>query len=178
MNIDKLLAEKAAGINLDIGCGANKQGDDWVGMDIRDLPGVDIVHDVNVHPWPLPDECVRLALTSHLIEHIPPVMVDRHGTWFPFMAFMDEVWRIMRVGGEFMSALPHGSSQRFIQDPTHCNMVNETTWDYFCPERKSGLWHIYKPKPWRIKHLFANPAADIEVVLIKVILAEADDDEA
>ncbi len=166
-DIEKIIAEHSAGINLDIGCGANKQ-EHFVGLDIRPLDGVDIVHDINVHPWPLPSECVRMAMASHLVEHIPRTMMDRQGTWFPFMAFMDEVWRIMRPGGEFMMAMPHGSSQRFLQDPTHCNPCNETTWDYFCPERDSGLYWIYQPKPWRAKHIFANPAADMEVVLIKL----------
>ena len=61
--IDDLL--KTAGIFLDIGCGANRQ-DGWVGMDIRPLPNVDIVQDVEQFPWPLPDECVKTAMASHL----------------------------------------------------------------------------------------------------------------
>ena len=48
------LIEKQSGIRLDIGCGANK-APGFVGMDMRALPGVDIVHDVEQYPWPLPD---------------------------------------------------------------------------------------------------------------------------
>jgi hypothetical protein len=43
-----LLKEKS-GIRLDIGCGANKQ-ENFVGIDYRDLPGVDIVHNVLKFP--------------------------------------------------------------------------------------------------------------------------------
>ena len=58
-----------AAIRLDLGCGANKQPG-FVGMDIRALPGVDIVHDVEDIPWPLPDGCCMAIMASHLVEHI------------------------------------------------------------------------------------------------------------
>lgn len=154
------LLKQNSGIFLDIGCGANRQ-ENWIGMDIRDLPDVDIVHDVEEFPWPLPDDCVKLAMASHLIEHINPHK-------FGFVNFMNEVWRVMRVGGEFAIVVPHGSSQGFIQDPTHCNPCNEATWDYFCPERPSMLWTIYQPKPWHVKLLTGNPSANMEVVLVKL----------
>ena len=154
------LLKQNSGIFLDIGCGANRQ-ENWIGMDIRDLPGVDVVHDVEEFPWPLPDECVKLAMASHLIEHINP---HKSG----FINFMDEVWRVMQVNGEFAIVVPHGSSQGFIQDPTHCNPCNEATWDYFCPDRQSMLWTIYRPKPWRVKLLTANPSGNMEVVLVKI----------
>lgn len=161
MTIDELL-ERESGIRLDIGGGENPQPN-FVNMDIRDLPGVDIVHDAEVYPWPLPDGCVLAAMASHLIEHIDP---HKGG----FIRFMDEVWRVMKPGGEFAIACPHGSSQGYLQDPTHCNPCNEATWAYFDPEEPNTggqLWQIYKPRPWRIKYLSWSPAANIEVVLVK-----------
>lgn len=170
MNIEELLRSKA-GIRLDIGCGATKQGPDWVGMDLREIPGVvDIVHDVNRHPWPLPDESVLVAVCSHLVEHIPPVMLINEGTRFPFIEFMDECWRVLKYDGELAIACPHGSSQGYIQDPTHCNPINEATWAYFDPlesKTNGGLYRIYHPKPWRIKHLNWDPAYNLEVVVVK-----------
>lgn len=151
-----------AGIRLDIGCGANKQPG-FVGIDVRPLPGVDIVHNLESYPWPLPDSCVLTACSSHLVEHIQP-----HGGIF--IGFMNEAWRVMRDGGEFAIVCPHGSSQGFLQDPTHCNPCNETTWAYFDPEESATgglLWRIYRPFPWKIKYLSWSPAANIEVVLVK-----------
>ena len=168
MDIAELLRDKS-GIRLDIGCGASPQPG-FVGMDVRPLSGVDIVHDCNVHPWPLPDGCVLQAVCSHLVEHIPPVAIVDGRTRFPFVEFMDEVWRVLRDDGELAIAAPHGSSQGFIQDPTHCNAVNETTWLYFDPleDRAQGsLYRIYRPKPWRIKFLSWSPAANVEVILVK-----------
>lgn len=159
--IDKLL-KRSGGIRLDIGCGENRQ-DGWVGIDVRDLPGVDIVWDVEEYPWPLPNECVVVATASHLVEHVNP---HKGG----FIRFMDEVWRVMKPAGEFAIATPHGSSQGYLQDPTHCNPCNEATWAYFDPlePNTSGLLYmIYRPKPWKIKYLSWSPNANIEVVLVK-----------
>ena len=160
-DIEALVAENA-GIKLDIGCGANKQ-DGFVGLDVRPLPNVDIVHDILVRPWPLPDECVLVAVAAHLVEHIPP-----HD--FQFVKFMDEVWRVMKPYGQFAIVTPHGMSQGYIQDPTHCNPCNERTWDYFCPEQPSGLWNFYQPKPWRLRTdpPVGHPAGNMELVLIKL----------
>lgn len=155
--------ESKRGIRLDIGCGGSKIAPDWVGMDMRALEGVDIVHDVENYPWPLEDESVLCAVASHLVEHIAPHK-------FGFINFMNEVWRVLKVGGEFAIATPHGYSPGYLQDPTHCNPCNEATWAYFDPEEphtQGYLYRIYSPKPWRIKLLNWEPSANIEVVLVK-----------
>jgi len=159
------IADKA-GIQLDLGCGEHKQPG-FVGIDVRDLPGVDIIHDLNVHPWPLPDECAIRIMASHLVEHIPPVAVGPLGTWFPFMAFMDEVWRIAKPGGELMISAPYWTSPGFAQDPTHINAISEVTFAYFDPMHHSGLWGIYKPKPWYYSYVSFDPQWSIEVLLRK-----------
>ena len=131
------------GILLDIGCGGNKQAENFVGMDKRALPGVDLVHDVEVFPWPLEDDSVHLAVCSHLLEHIKP--------WLT-IDFFNEAWRVLQPDAQLVIAVPYGVSGGFQQDPTHCNIVIETTFQYFDPV--FPLYNIYKPKPWRIKKGF------------------------
>lgn len=157
------------GIRLDIGCGQNKQRG-FVGMDIFQFEGVDIVWDWNVHPWPLPDESVLTAIASHVVEHIPTVAIIGTGTRLPFIEFMDEVWRILKPGGQFAVVYPHGSSQGFLQDPTHVHAMNEVVWAYFDPlEPNTGgmLYKFYRPLPWKIEHLTWSPAANVEAILSK-----------
>jgi SAM-dependent methyltransferase len=158
----KALIEAKGGIQLDIGAGASRQPG-YVGMDIQELEGVDIVHDWNKYPWPLPDECVIRALASHVIEHVPP-----HN--FGFINFMNEVWRIMKPEGQFAIVMPYAISPGMYQDPTHCNFCNETTWIYFDPledKTKGGLYKIYRPKPWKIVQLFWDTMSNMEVLLEK-----------
>lgn len=157
------------GIMLDIGCGANKN-EGWTGLDIRPLPGVDIVWDINKHPWPIDEATVLTALASHLVEHIPPVAIGPEGTWFPFIEFMNEVWRILVPGGQLAIVVPYATSPGFSQDPTHINQCNEHTWFYFDPDPGRGrvsLWSIYKPLPWKIEKLYWDPAFNMEVLLRK-----------
>ena len=160
--IERLINDRG-GIQLDIGCGRARQPD-WVGMDIQDLPNVDIVHDWNDIPWPLPDEsCVR-AMASHVIEHVPP---HNNG----FINFMNEVWRVLKPDGRFAISMPYATSPGMYQDPTHCNFCNERTWLYFDPldPVDSGLYQFYRPKPWKIATwpVFSNPNGNMEVLLIK-----------
>ncbi len=174
MNIEQFLKDKQ-GIKLDIACGANKQGEDWIGLDIHDFPGVDIIHDINVYPWPLPDECVIAALASHIIEHIPTVAITPDGTRFPFIEFMNELWRILKPDAQLWIAAPHGRSEGFLQDPTHCHAFNPTMFAYFDPLASGGyLYNFYRPKPWKIQrddfdqpNVFWDQSGNIEVVLIK-----------
>jgi len=86
-------------MKLDIGCG-NHKDPGWVGMDIQRLPGVDVIHDLNVHPWPIEANSVDQAKAWHIVEHIPPVCVTETGTRRPFLEFMDECWRVLKPGGE------------------------------------------------------------------------------
>lgn len=161
--IDKLIKENS-GIRLDIGCGANKQPG-FVGIDMLPLKGVDIVHDLEETPWPLPDECVMTAVASHVLEHINP----HKGV---FIAVMDEIWRVLKPRGQFAFVVPHASSHGYQQDPTHCNMINETTCHYFDPDPEGNnigqqLYGFYRPKPWKIERQYFNPEGNLEVLLTK-----------
>jgi hypothetical protein len=166
-DINKLL-EEHSGIRLDIGCGESKQPG-WIGMDMRALPGVDIVWDVEEYPWPLPDECVLVAMASHLVEHLDP---HRGG----FLNFMDEVWRVMKPEGKFAVSTPHALSRGFAQDPTHCNPCNEVTFKYFDPTDPSGLYGFYRPKPWKVEYLSWTPVANVEVVLRKLPVSDGNEE--
>ena len=74
---------------VDIGCGGNKQGKNWFGIDYRKMDGVDLVQDLEEFPWAVPSETFDTAVANHVIEHINP----SHGI---FISFMNEVWRILK----------------------------------------------------------------------------------
>jgi SAM-dependent methyltransferase len=158
-NLKKILKEQNLGIKLDIGCGQAKQ-QGFVGLDIRKLPGVDIVQDIEKFPWVLPNESVSFAVASHLVEHVNPA----HGI---FLKFMDEVWRIMKPECQFLMSMPYAGSRGYWQDPTHVNGCNEATWCYFDPLDKSGLYTIYRPFPWKIVRVTYDITGNMEVCLEK-----------
>jgi SAM-dependent methyltransferase len=160
--MDTAEAKPKTGILLDVGCGKNKYHETWTGMDKRDLPGVDKVHDLEVFPWPFEDESVLSCLCSHVLEHVKP--------WLTIDVF-NEIWRIMRPGGQLIISVPYGVGAGFQQDPTHCNPFNENTFLYFDPDPpgfkgKNVLYGIYEPKPWLIQHR-SWKGGNMEVILVK-----------
>jgi predicted SAM-dependent methyltransferase len=151
-------------MKLDIGCGRHKDPG-WVGIDIQNLPGVDILHDLNVHPWPVEANSVLQAKAWHIVEHIPPVCVTEKGTRRPFIEFMNECWRVLRVGARIDIETPYGSSAGFVHDPTHCNQVDEVTFEHFDPGYRRYM--TYMPKPWKIVCLAFTTDGNVNVVLEK-----------
>lgn len=167
--INKLI-EKNNSIKLDLGCGKHKTNG-YVGMDMFPFEGVDIVHNVEDFPFPLPDECVSVAIASNLVEHINP-----HNC--VFIRFMNEMWRIMKPGGEFLISAPYAFSPGDGQDPSHCNHITEVTWDYFDPLgvlSGGGLYHYYGTLPWEVKINTWDNNGYIETVMRKRIIDKSYD---
>lgn len=158
-DINKAL-KQSEGIRLDVGCGEMKQ-QGFVGLDIRPLPSVDIVWDLEQTPYPLPDECCRSIVASHVIEHINPHK-------FGLIRVFNEWWRVMKPHGRIMIACPYGTGKGFVQDPTHTKPINENTFEYFDPSHPSGLWVIYQPNPWKIITRAWHNDGNLEVILEKM----------
>lgn len=148
------------GCKLSIGCGRSKPGEDWIGIDDRKFPAVDIQHDLEVYPWPLPDECVQLAACGLVIEHINPA---RRG----IIRFMDEIWRVLKIDAQVMISTPYAGSPMHYADPTHtCGFV-EQTWLYFDPLHPSGFYKDYYPKPWKLQNCTFQVGGIMEIVMQK-----------
>lgn len=151
-------------MKLDIACGYHKEID-WIGIDMQKIPSVDIVHDLNLIPWPIESNSVSMAKAWHIVEHIPPVAVTEKGTRRPFVEFMNECWRVLKPGARIDIETPYGSSDGFLHDPTHCNPVDEITFEHFDPEY--GRYQTYQPKPWKIIYLQFTRDGNVNVILEK-----------
>jgi len=148
----------------DIGCGANKQDEDWFGIDRRKMPGVDLIQNLENFPWGIPSESFNIAVASHVLEHIQKA----DGI---MLSFFNEVWRILKPSGNFLISAPYATSPGFYRDPTHVSPINEELFCYFDPDDqffKGGLYHIYSPLPWDIKVNTWHSTGNIEVVLQKL----------
>lgn len=95
------------GTVLDLGCGSRK----WpgsVGLDVSPATQADIVHDLEVFPYPIEDAAFDVVLMQDVIEHVD----DLYG-------LMAEVHRIARPGARVLLRTPHFSSMLAFSDPTH-----------------------------------------------------------
>jgi predicted SAM-dependent methyltransferase len=141
---------------LDIGCGQWVEKG-FIGLDKDHYPGVEIIHDLEVFPWPIADGIVTICKAAHIVEHIKP--------WLQ-VKFMDECWRILEPGGRLLIATPYAGSHRFYQDPTHCCGWNEDTPGYFI--QGAAYYAVYKPKPWKQEMLSFYIHGNLEISLLKL----------
>jgi len=102
---------------LDIGCGPNKKAG-YVGMDHYNFDGVDIVHDLRHFPWPLEDGSVQLVYAQQILEHF---------NGWELIGIIEEVWRILQPGGQFVVQVSTKGSPNCGKDFTH----QKTDWDEF-----------------------------------------------
>ena len=156
--LPKLIEEKG-GIRLDVGCGRAKQSG-WVGMDKRPIKEADIIHNLEVIPWPLPSDCAIQVLCSHVLEHIDP----RN-----FLDVMNEIHRVTKHDGQVLISTPYAGSYGAYQDPTHTRPgYNEASFHYLDPRPVNGsntLYRIYEPEPYFIERCHFDTGGNIEVVM-------------
>jgi len=133
---------------IDLACGNSKKTE-FFGIDIADIEGVDLVHDLTVYPWPIKDNSVKEINCSHYVEHIPhldvkgilqqsesfeefksKVIESKDG----FINFMNELYRIMELGGKAIITCPHYMSIRAFGDPTHERYIGDFSFLYLNKE--------------------------------------------
>ena len=102
---------------IDIACGQAKQPG-FIGIDIAG--DADILHDLNIYPWPFEDESIDEIYCSHFIEHVDDII-----------KFMNECYRILKPEAKMMVIAPYYSSVRAMQDPTHKRPISEMTFLYY-----------------------------------------------
>ncbi len=118
-------------LRLDLGCGMRKR-EGFTGVDRRTFPGVDIVTDLAVYPWPFADKSVDEVNCSHLVEHLDH---NRHNP--ERVRFFNELYRIMKPGAKAQITTPHWASSRAYGDFTHAD----------CPVTE--FFYYYLDRNWR-----------------------------
>ncbi len=110
-------------LRLDLGCGTSKRGPDYVGVDLLEHPGVDLVGDVFEALAALADERVTEVYSSHFLEHVGDLP-----------ALMLELERVLAPGGRLQLIVPHFSNPYFYSDPTHRQPFGLYTFSYFAED--------------------------------------------
>lgn len=106
------------GKKLNIGCGANIR-DGWVNLDCNDLPGVDVVHDIEKIPLPFGDDEFDIIRCDNILEHIEYIEV------------LKDIHRILKPGGKLIVRVPHFTTRINYSDPTHKKLFSIDTFDFF-----------------------------------------------
>jgi SAM-dependent methyltransferase len=104
---------------LSVGCGYDVRAG-WVNLDIADLPGVDVVHDLDDIPLPLADGAFDDIECIDILEHVKDLP-----------AVMRELHRILAPGGRLHIQGPHFTSYTWPTDPTHRRAFAINTFEFF-----------------------------------------------
>jgi SAM-dependent methyltransferase len=116
-----------------VGCGNRRQkfvrhGDidkDWQNLttlDIDEAAKPDVVHDLNVLPYPFADSSFDEIHAYHVLEHF-----GTQGDWRAFFAQFTEFWRILKPGGLFVAIVPMWDSEWAWGDPGHTRVITKGT---------------------------------------------------
>ena len=85
-------------IKLDIGCGDNKCGFDWIGLDIVKTPSTDIICDIE-RGIPFLDNSVDAICCNYFLEHIGDIVF-----------VINEIYRVCKNGAKIYMCVPHFSA--------------------------------------------------------------------
>jgi Methyltransferase domain. len=120
---------------LDLGCGPYPQNpykaEMVYGVDVRHGLGPNIAcADLAIEPIPFAGCEFDFVTAYHFIEHIPRVIYlpERRN---PFVELMNEINRVLKVGGIFLSVTPAYPDPAAFQDPTHVNIITDMTFPYY-----------------------------------------------
>src|SRR3989338_11663911 len=168
-------------IKLNLGSGGRPL-EGYINVDSNPkAPKVDIVHDLDVYPWPFENESVDEVVMDQCLEHL-----DDHNH------AMKEIYRILKKGGVVNISVPHFTWQYAYHDPTHKHFFGYNTFFYYAHDcgyfdfrfseckvklifgKRLSFWNIileplfnlfpnvYEQSPLRIL-----PALTVDAVLVK-----------
>lgn len=119
----KGLLKEIGGAKLDLGCGRQKRGEEYIGVDALDIEGVDLVGDVLEVLAAIPDGVIEEVFASHFLEHVDDVE-----------GLLLEIARVVRVGGKVEIVVPHFSNAYFYSDLTHLHPFGLYSFAYLLPD--------------------------------------------
>lgn len=121
---------------------ARRTGPGIVNVDLKAWKGVDLVHNLEETPWPIPDGAALHANATHVIEHIRNLQ-----------GFMDECWRILSPGGSLFLEVPNvKNAELAFADPTHVRWFTKHTFINYLTVEGVHNFGLFQ-HAWSLLHL-------------------------
>jgi len=144
---------------LNFGCG-EKIYSGYTNVDKIELPGVDLVWDLEKTPLPFKSDSVSLIKCEHILEHVSN-----------FLPLVEEMWRICKPKAIIHVYAPYFRYEAAYRDPTHVRFFTEHSFDYF----KNGVkFSHYSKARFNIKKIefrnhFFSDVRNLHKKIIKYI---------
>jgi SAM-dependent methyltransferase len=146
--INTPLAGKPGTISLDLGSGPRPRNpfsaESLWGIDIENvnLPNI-LTADLNVDALPFSECALDFVTAFDFIEHVPRLLYSPQRR-YPFVELMNEISRVLKPGGMFLSVTPFFPQATVFVDPTHVNFITKDTWKYFDTQFNWAKMYGYK----------------------------------
>jgi len=107
-------------IKLNLGSGGQPLAG-YVNVDVNpQAPEVAVVHNLDIYPWPFPDNSASEIVMNQCLEHV----IDHN-------IAMKEIYRLLKPGGVAKISVPHFTWQFAFHDPTHKHFYGYNTFFYY-----------------------------------------------
>lgn len=134
-------ADHMSNKTLDLGCGPSPNNP----FNASEVYGVDIVSnlasniiaaDLAIDPIPFDSDYFQFVTAYQFIEHVPRIIYcpRRRNS---FVELMNEIHRVLKKDGIFLSVTPAYPHNAAFQDPTHVNIITEETFHFYFSEPTS-----------------------------------------
>ena len=125
-------------MKLNLGAGSRPKSG-FVNLDKKAYKGIQVVHNLDIFPWPLEAESFDEIRAIDVFEHL-----------IYFTEAMDECWRILMPGGLLIIQGPLAGSRNHYLDPTHRRGFLSNSLDMFDPSTQRGQHYAYGEGNWKI----------------------------
>jgi len=106
-------------LKINLGCGMRYLSD-YVNCDVLTHIKADKYFDLNKPPYPFESNSADEIFMDNVLEHLNDVV-----------QVMEELHRILQVGGLLRILVPYGKTDWALQDPTHKHYFTENSLNYF-----------------------------------------------
>ncbi|UPT74515.1 MAG: class I SAM-dependent methyltransferase [Elusimicrobiota bacterium] len=131
-------------IRLDLGCGRRKrQG--WTGVDSNPAVGPDVLHSLDVFPYPFQDSSVDEIVMDNSLEHLDEQL-----------AVMEELHRISKPGGLITLHVPYFRSHWAFNDQTHVRFFSVETFYHYDPAHPYNQLYPYLKARYTVESIRFN----------------------
>jgi hypothetical protein len=120
-----------------------------INVDLAASTSPDLVHDLDVRPWPLPDGHFREVRAYDVIEHLDNIV-----------ATMEEIHRVSSDGAVIFITVPHFSCANAYTDITHRHCFSSASFNYFTGDNEFGFYTDCRFRRQRVEIVFAPTLAN------------------
>ena len=149
---------KDSKVVLDLGCGKKKRPGS-IGVDYSDRHDADIIHDLNVFPYPFEDKSIDQVYLDNVLEHLESPM-----------DVMAEVHRISKVGSSIKVIVPYFRSVWAFIDPTHKTYYTVDSFAFYDPSHIICQRYDYVSTRFKVEKVVFNESLLNKRLLKRLII--------